>query len=34
MQLAMTVSAVVICGLLVVGVVGFLFEKYAGKVDS
>jgi hypothetical protein len=34
MQLAMTVGAVVIGGLIVVGIVGFLFEKYADNVDS
>jgi outer membrane murein-binding lipoprotein Lpp len=34
MQLAMTVGAVVIGGLVVVGLVGYLFEKYADKVDS
>jgi len=34
MQLAMTVGAVVIGGLIVVGIVGFLFEKYADKVDA
>ena len=30
----MTVGAVVISGLIVVGIVGFLFEKYADNVDS
>ena len=34
MQLAMTVGAVVICGLIVVGIVGFLFEKYADKLEQ
>ena len=33
MQLAMTVGAVVIGGLIAVGIVGFLFEKYANKLE-
>ena len=34
MQLAMMVGSVVLAGLVVVGVVGFLFEKYAGKLEQ
>jgi preprotein translocase subunit Sss1 len=33
MQLAMTVGSVVLAGIVVVGVVGFLFEKYASKLE-
>jgi hypothetical protein len=33
MQLAMTVGSVVLAGLVVVAVVGFLFEKYASKLE-
>lgn len=33
MQLAMTVGAVVMGGLIVVGIVGYLFEKYANKLE-
>ena len=33
MQLAMTVGSVVLAGLVVVGVVGFLLERYAGKLE-
>jgi preprotein translocase subunit Sss1 len=34
MQLAMMVASVVLAGLIVVGLVGFLFEKYASKLDE
>ena len=34
MQLAMTVGGVVLVALVVVGLIGFLFEKYAGKLDQ
>jgi preprotein translocase subunit Sss1 len=34
MQLAMTVGIVVLAGLIVVGVVGFLIEKYANRLDT
>jgi hypothetical protein len=34
MQLAMTVGGVVLAALVVVGLVGFLFEKYAGKLEQ
>jgi len=33
MQLALTVGTVVIAGLIVVGLVGFLFEKYANGLE-
>jgi F0F1-type ATP synthase assembly protein I len=33
MQLAVTVGSVVLAGILVVALVGFLFEKYAGKLE-
>ena len=33
MQLAMTVGSVVIAGLIVVGLIGFLFEKYANGLE-
>ncbi len=34
MSLATTVSIVVICVLLVVGAIGFLIDRHAGKLDS
>ena len=34
MQLAMTVGSVVLAGLVVVALIGFLFEKYAGKLEQ
>jgi hypothetical protein len=34
MQLAMTVGSVVLAGLVVVALIGFLFEKYAAKLDE
>jgi hypothetical protein len=34
MQLAMTVGSIVIGALLVVALVGFLFERYANHIDS
>ncbi|HKE85295.1 MAG TPA: hypothetical protein VKB50_16145 [Vicinamibacterales bacterium] len=33
MQLALTVGSVVIAGLIVVGIIGFLFEKYANGLE-
>ena len=33
MQLAMTVGSVVIAGLIAVGIIGYLFEKYASKLE-
>ena len=33
MQLALTVGTVVIAGLIVVGLIGFLFEKYANGLE-
>jgi hypothetical protein len=33
MRLAMTVGSVVLAGVIVVSLIGFLFEKYAGKLD-
>ena len=33
MRLAMAVGSVVLAGVIVVGFIGFLFEKYAGKLD-
>jgi len=34
MSLATTVSIVVICVLIVVGVIGFAIDKYADKTDT
>jgi hypothetical protein len=34
MQLAMTVGSIVIGGLIVVGIIGFLFEKYANTLED
>ena len=34
MSLATTVSIVVICVLIVVGAIGFLIDRHAGKLDS
>ncbi|HEY7185944.1 MAG TPA: hypothetical protein VH436_05320 [Vicinamibacterales bacterium] len=34
MQLAMTVGGVVLAGIVVVALIGFLFEKYAGKLEQ
>jgi preprotein translocase subunit Sss1 len=34
MSLATTVSIVVICVLVVVGAIGFLIDRHAGKLDS
>jgi hypothetical protein len=34
MSLATTVSIVVICVLIVVGVIGFAIDRYAEKTDS
>jgi hypothetical protein len=33
MQLAMAVGSVVLAGLVVVALIGFLFEKYAGSLE-
>jgi F0F1-type ATP synthase assembly protein I len=33
MQLAMTVGSVVLAGLVVVALIGFLIEKYASKLE-
>ena len=34
MALATTVSIVVVCVLLVVGVIGFLIDRHAGKLEQ
>jgi preprotein translocase subunit Sss1 len=34
MGLATTVSIVVVCVLLVVGAIGFLIDRHAGKLDQ
>jgi len=34
MQLAMTVGSVVLAGLVVVALIGFLLERYAGKLEQ
>jgi len=34
MQLAMTVGSVVLAGIVVVALIGFLFEKYAGTLEQ
>ena len=33
MKLAMTVGSVVLAGVIVVALIGFLLEKYAGKLE-
>jgi hypothetical protein len=33
MALATTVSIVVVCTLLIVGVIGFLIDRHAGKLE-
>jgi hypothetical protein len=33
MKLAMTVGSVVLAGVIVVALIGFLFEKYAGSLE-
>ena len=33
MRLAMTVGSVVLAGVIVAGLIGFLFEKYASKFE-
>ena len=34
MQLAMTVGSIVVGGLIVVAIIGFLFEKYANTLED
>ena len=34
MQLAMTVGSIVVGGLIVVAIIGFLFEKYADSLED
>jgi hypothetical protein len=34
MSLATTVTIVVVCVLIVVGAIGFLIDRHAGKLDS